>query len=311
MKLNYVVLNRVKELIPKWLFSDYEAFATILDETMTKHFESEPFSMQPKCWIELDVRAGKLEVKIKEPHESVDNTGMFVIFNYDPIIGSTSQIELPLYSFFMSDKEMLGQHTVYMHGIQADVPLYYIGLTKQNWYARFNQHLAAARSGSHYIFHRALREHSNKPMVHKLLVYGFDFDNAMREEENWVGEFSLYPLGLNMIPGGFAGFKYLGSLGYKVGTEKQRSHALMEIIKLSDIKGRPNPLCAARWASDQDFINRVICGHKGRLTVDQVRTIRRLSEFGEGEEYISKSLGVFNIRQIIDVIRGKYYSRVS
>lgn len=313
-KLNYVVLERVKELIPKWLPVTHEDFAENLDSIFTRYLQKEgkKFNMTPDCWVEFNVGNNTLEVREKNHPGDVEiANNLLLIDNYNPIIGSKSQILIPLYAFFMSDKEMLGQHAIYIHGIITDVPLYYVGITKQNWYARLNQHIASARGGSPYLFHRALREHQDKVMGHRILGFGYSYDGIMAAEEKFVDKFSLYPLGLNMIPGGFAGFKYLGSLGYQVNSDKQRHNALMEIVKLSDLKGRPNPLCAARWASDQDYINRVICGHAGRLTVEQVRIIRTLSGFSKDITYISEAINVLNLRQINGVIKNKFYSRVS
>lgn len=309
-KLNYVVLERAKELIPKWLFRP-ENFAMALDKTMTDLIASGvPFSMSPDYWIELDVEAGTMTVKDGGLPEGIPTTGIISIYNYKPIIGSASQIQIPLYAFFMTNADMVGRYSVYYHGIQTDVPLYYVGLTQQSWYARFNQHIAAAKGNSPLIFHQALREHRDKVMIHKVIIHGIDKDSAMDSEEKFVDLMSLYPKGLNMIPGGYAGFRYLGSLGYEVSSEKQRSRALLEIVKLTDIKGRPNPLCASRWASDQDYINRVICGHTGRLTVAQVKDIRLLNGFGKNVQYIAQSTGIANLSQINNVMRNKRYSRV-
>jgi hypothetical protein len=73
--------------------------------------------------------------------------------------------------------------------------------------------------------------------------------------------------------------------------------------------GRPNPLCAARWEVDQDFINRVICGHGARLSVGEIETIRSLSNVGRLPSEIAAATGR-DLRRVREVISGATYGRV-
>lgn len=200
-------------------------------------------------------------------------------------------------------------HLVYLHGLLTETPLTYIGLTKQGWRQRLNQHLHQSRNGSNLLFHKALREHTDIPLCTRIVAAGLSYENAMDMEERLVS-LSLYPRGLNMIPGGFAGLRYLSTLGLHAKTLKQRDALLEDLTKKPSLMGRPNPLCAARWATDQDFINRVICGHSGRLSVDEINSIRRLCSFGMGQDQIQSFHPEISPKKIANIVKGKYYSRV-
>jgi len=203
-----------------------------------------------------------------------------------------------------------GRHSIYCHSIFAeDKILRYAGLTKQKWLSRYNQHRSDSSSGSPYVFHSALRKYHECTMVHKLLCTDLEFDTAMELEEKWV-ELSLYPNGLNMIPGGHAGMKYLHKLGIHAKSIKERDAAILKLSKRENINGKPNPLNAARWISDQDFINRVICSQEDRLTVEQVRLIRLYDGFGKTKDEIKSVVSPKRDHQIDNVISGKRYSKV-
>jgi len=133
----------------------------------------------------------------------------------------------------------------------------------------------------------------------------------MDEEESLVDEFSLYPLGLNMIPGGFAGMAYLHKLGFTASSAKERDAVIEQIAQRETVAGNPNPLCAARWAADQDFANRIICGHGNRLSVEQVLGIRALGSFGKPAEEIAQRMGLDDTRRVKRVLSGSRYSRVA
>lgn len=308
-KLKYVIFDRVVELIPSWI--NHVDFALALDGMLQLYapMASVDRSRPINFWGQFNVETGRLE--IKEPDEYADNSGFFVITGYEPICGSSSQIEIPFLSLLERDDERLGRHSLYMHGVQTEVALYYLGITMQGWHKRLNQHLSEVRTGSPYVFHQALSRHQDKRFVHKVIVHNVSYETVMELEEQLVDEISLYPKGLNMIPGGFAGIRYLGSLGYaNINSEKQRHRLITSLIKQPSIKGAPNPLCSARWASDQDFVNRVICGHASRLTVDQVRQIRMYNSFGKELRQIAEVLEITGLQRIKNVLSNKRYSRV-
>jgi hypothetical protein len=188
--------------------------------------------------------------------------------------------------------------------------LAYIGISKKPWYVRLGEHVSSARGGSPYLFHQAILKHQKLRVLHKVFLCELDYEDALNYEEKFVEKMSLYPLGLSMIPGGNAGVRYLHRLGFKTSNAAEKSAVTEALSSRESIEGRPNPLCAARWASDQTFVERVICGHSGRLTVEQVRTIRLLASFGKTSDDITSVLLVRNKRQVSSVLREATYTRI-
>jgi hypothetical protein len=187
----------------------------------------------------------------------------------------------------------------------------YTGITKQGWMKRWRQHYRAAVSGSQYLFHRAIREHLATPRPyfrHEVLHYDLTFDEAMELEEILVRDNTLNPKGLNMIPGGFAGMRYLHMLG-ALSKDRHRE----EIENRAELLARfirENPALKALWA-DPEWAANVICGHSGRLTLEQVRAVRELAKRGHQAEQILELVDARNIAQVRRLLRGDTYSRVA
>lgn len=209
-----------------------------------------------------------------------------------------------------------GQHVVYLHRLmladekrRIEGPSVYFGITRRAWHERFQEHVHAAAAGSQLLFHRALRLRKHGWIETVIDGIG-DYERAMHYEEDRVAAYpSLYPNGLNMIPGGFAGIRYLGSCGLHARNAEERDAKLAELIQRPTVNGSPNPLCAARWASDQEYVNSVICGHSGRLSTDQVRNIRMLSASGYDDAKIAGVVADSSerVRRVLD---NKRYQRV-
>ena len=91
----------------------------------------------------------------------------------------------------------------------------YIGITRRSWQKRFKEHDRAARNGSRLLFHRALRDPGLQHIEHIVVRAGLTAAQALQLEEAEVERVSLSPLrgGLNMIPGGAAGIRYLRKMG--------------------------------------------------------------------------------------------------
>lgn len=306
--VNSTIINvdRLSEFLPSYL--DANEMVRILQSPYSKFMLER--MQKPKSgsfWVELDF--DKDAMMIRETEERDFHHGFLVIMNTQNKMGAKTKILIPLHMLMPSSKKKSGEHSIYIHQITTETPLRYVGITKQRWFARLNQHSSESLSGSNLIFHRALREHKDKTMVHWLLATDLSYEDAMNMEERLV-ESTLYPQGLNMIPGGFAGIKYLGKLGFHAGSAKERDSIVSKLSSITSIKGAPNPLCAARWAGDQDFINRVICGHGDRLTVEQVRQVRLLGDFNMTSEMIMQKISAKNTKQIDNVLSGKYYARV-
>lgn len=300
-------VSRLADFLPSYL--DANEMVRILQSPYSKFMLEK--MQKPKSgsfWVEMDF--DKDAMMIRETEERDFHHGFLVIMNTRNKMGAKTKVLIPLHMIMGDKRDKTGKHSVYIHEATTTAPLRYVGVTKQRWLSRFNQHASDALSGSKLVFHRALREHSNNPMVHWLVATDLSYEDAMNMEEKLV-EKTLYPQGLNMIPGGFAGIKYLGKLGYHARSIKERDSVIAKLSKMPSIKGVPNPLCAARWSNDQDFINRVICGHGDRLTVDQVRQIRLFGDFNMTTEMIVQKVNAKNARQVDNLLSGKHYGKIA
>jgi hypothetical protein len=305
--MRYVNIEKLKDIVPSWA-ADVEALGHELNRQLWAWLGGTPIDPRENLSFWFELVGGHVRLAIPGD-DGVDLCGWLIIADVINPLGSPCQVEVPL-NTALEGYPPLGGHSVYMHAIGTEVGLHYIGVTKQRWHARMAQHISDARAGSPYVFHRSLAQHAGKRMLHKLLVPCLPYEKAMEIEEEFVG-FTLYPKGMNMIPGGFAGIRYLASLGVKATNIKQRDTAIQRLVRLTTVKGNPNPLCAARWQSDQDYVNRIICGHGGRLTVEQVRQIRLLSDFGLGADSIVAQVGSRSVRQVKNVVAGRRYGRVA
>ena len=215
----------------------------------------------------------------------------------------------------------------------GDDYLTYIGLTKQGWQKRFSQHMSKARSGSPLRFHQALRDNyvGARVIGHRVLtlcetekeamdleemfVKGGtredfrDPDSFEKKGEKWVFG-TLYPKGLNMIPGGYAGLKVLHKMGVMKDNQPfnvdQRDDLLIEALKRG---GQANPLLAAHW-NDEDYATKVSCGPEGRLKPNQIQEARTLGLLGRETSEITNIVGAKNERQIKNLLQGSTYSRI-
>jgi len=316
MKFQNINVHNVHELVPPWAISPMalareldRVFATPEGQSLLprgrKLFQSLPF------WVEVDVSVSPAAVRVALPDDDVDLHGTMII-TCGSLAHERAQVQLPLNPFFKAYPNLAGSYCLYYHLFETETPLGYVGITKQRWFQRFSQHVSSARTGSPYLFHKAFREHSNVGVMHKVVFCELDHESALRYEEEYVGMFSLYPLGLNMIPGGRAGFAYLGKLGHEARSAEDRDAVVERLAaRESSLEGRHNPLCAARWESDPDFVERVICGHSGRLSVDQVRMIRLGVSLGHSAELLANHVAGGNVRQVKSLLAGRTYGRIS
>lgn len=192
----------------------------------------------------------------------------------------------------------------------------YTGITRKGWDIRHSQHISAANCGSPYLFHRALRGSTLLPSVHTVYGWGLSFEDAMNTEEEVVEKHSLYPLGLNMIPGGFAGIRYLGKHGFKVHNNRQgrrnwehRERTISQFAVHCVRTNRPNPLMAANWKND-DYALSVILNNKKNFNAEDVRLIRELHRTGFGPHDIATRMMV-DVGRVHRLLRGVTYRRVS
>jgi len=314
MKFKAIHIHNLNELIPAWALDAYAAGKSL--EEIFSSEEGKRFVPNKKSvfsalgfWIEIDALLDPPIIRIATPGESVDCSGWLIIKCHS-LVNEKAQIEIPLNPIFKCYPNIQGSHCLYSHAFQTDVPLAYVGVTKRRWFDRYSQHVSSSRGGSRLLFHSALRDHSDKLILHKVFFAELSSDDAMELEEEFVSDIGLYPLGLNMIPGGKAGFEYLGRLGALARSTEERDALVEQLSSRESFKGRPNPLCAALWESDPGFAERVICGHSGRLTVEQVRTIRQSAVLGRTIDAISILVNASSVKQVKNVLEGRTYSRV-
>ncbi len=315
MKFQHLHIKNFLQFVPNWA-GDVFSLARNIDQLFgtneaKKLMREQLVGHPPKFWIEADLLAGNIRIATPSNDEDVLLCDQLIITTASVIGHASAQIIVPLTPLMQGCYSIADKYVIYLHSFQTETPLGYIGVSKRMWYARFAQHVSSAKCGSPYLFHRAIRNHCDVDICHKVLVCDITHDMAMSLEEEFVGQVSLYPLGLNMIPGGNAGIKYLHKLGIIARNANDRDKAVEDLSARDTLAGQPNPLCAARWASDADFVERVICGHSGRLTADQVRTIRLHSSFGLGASKIKDLVGARNERQVLGVISERYYSRIA
>ena len=192
----------------------------------------------------------------------------------------------------------------------------YTGITKRNWLIRLGEHLREVRQGGKKKqFHRAWREalDANDLVYSSCLHYvNLSYGQAMEWEERYVKKWSLSPMGFNMIPGGFEGFKHLYEHRITDRIEidlDERENAISEYLRQNPRKGIPNPFMSELWQDDEYYL-KVIGSKEKTLTAGQVREIRRLGKEGLVPHEILIRVGGINERQIKSVLQGKTYKRV-
>lgn len=197
----------------------------------------------------------------------------------------------------------------------------YAGVTSRNWLIRFHEHLKDSIKGSQGLFHKAWKDSLDQQdslapqkMVYlsELLMLNVSKDEAMDWEERFVDNHTLTPKGLNMIPGGYKGMKYLHKLRLTDREDisvEERDRAVTEYVRQNPRKGMPNPFMSELW-EDDDFYLRVINAKEKTLNSEQVKKIRKLYEDGYEARDIAKQVGALNELQVKKVILGRTYKRI-
>ncbi|HCM0780008.1 TPA: hypothetical protein N2777_001642 [Vibrio parahaemolyticus] len=233
--------------------------------------------------------------------------------------GTSWSIVVPVQLLMKGAKRISNCHYGYGHGIcisngDAFKEYHYVGITKRNWLQRMSEHFNEVRSGSNKTFHKAWREFAGRQDVtftSELIVYNHTYKQIMDWEEYIVDQCMDNGNSLNMIPGGFKGLRFLHE--HRVTDRErisleERDIAIAEYQRINPQKGVPNLMISKLWAN-QDYVNSVICGHSNRLTVEQVRKIRELSE-NHSISFVMKKLNLNDRFQIEKVIKGKTYKKV-
>lgn len=224
-------------------------------------------------------------------------------------------------------------HQGYIHSITHNVPryetfdqlyqrqmrdedsYYYVGITGRNWLQRLSEHVSEIHHGSRKSFHKAWRESmdmKNVQIISSLMAINMTYEEAMNWEEKEVDRISSDQYGLNMIPGGFKGLRFLHKLGItsqvRVSPD-ERERAIEEYIRRNPRKGIPNPFIRALWENDSHYL-KVIAARPKTLTPDQVFKIRALHADGWSPDKITDEVGALSVVQVKGVISGKSYRRM-
>ena len=207
------------------------------------------------------------------------------------------------------------EHTLKARRESDSDDYYYVGVTGRNWLLRLSEHLGEIGRGSNKRFHAAWRRGEymkNVLFISSLMDINLSYEDAMNWEELHVDRVAYGPNGLNMIPGGFKGLKFLHEHRITNGTQitlEARDKAIAEYLRQNPRKGIPNPFMAELWENDEHYL-KVIESRPKTLSPDQVRKIRELARAGWSVSEITKETGALNPTQVKKVISGKTYRRI-
>ncbi|SMQ68495.1 hypothetical protein SAMN06295905_1584 [Devosia lucknowensis] len=213
-------------------------------------------------------------------------------------------------------------YVLYQHifGNGASYPIdgfFYVGVTTRSWQKRWSEHRRQIETGSPLLFHRKFREEMDAGRItyvhHKVMGITDDVEVLYDTEEYLVKGHWHDDRRLNMIPGGKSGLKYLREHGLLaprvVPSPDERDVLLEKWLRENPRRGLPAPWVSERWKDDEWAVAQ-ICGRDGRLSVEQVRAIRRLAD-EHPPDLIAERIGALNKEQVQRVIDGQTYTRVN
>ncbi|MBI5889761.1 MAG: hypothetical protein HZB47_03670 [Nitrosomonadales bacterium] len=273
--------------------------------------------------------AGRVETEVKAYFYHVqycrpENERRIVLHIHSHKVSGTEwSISIPLQMLMKGWPKIENEHIGYAHSITLTDPNtgemdqhYYVGVSKRNWLIRMAEHFREIQTGSNKTFHRAWREYIGRRDVllgSELVIGNHSFEQIMDWEEEMVDKYMALGKSLNMIPGGFKGIKFLHEHRLLNSAQniklEERERAISEYQRLNPRIGIPNLLISELW-KNEEYAQKVICGVEGRLSVDQVREIRRLNALGMPIEKISLMIKALNVRQIERVLSEDTYSRI-
>lgn len=206
----------------------------------------------------------------------------------------------------------------------------YVGITSRTWQQRSLEHQNAARRGSMLRFHRALRGELFEVLAHEHIVLraGLNRSQALHIEEVEVEARTLHdthPDGLNMIPGGEAGLRFLSTMIKRPTSSIQVDDIdalLEEAVNNSlrqpvlGVKGnQTNAKLAALWQKDIEFRIKAMTNQKCRMSYRQIRSARIWHSAGWSLEKIHANLNqtdgrVLTLSQVQRLLDGKSYETI-
>jgi len=210
----------------------------------------------------------------------------------------------------------------------------YIGRTKRTWLERYNQHCRDMRRGSNLRFHRVLRgEFCNIGVLEHIVERaGLTEKQALDIEEKEVEKRSLhllFPNGLNMIPGGNAGLKYVHNFAKRTGfvmekelTAENAESVLVDIQQHSlkkhfntDMIERIKAAISRLWAENIHFRVNVMTKAQNRFSYEQIQAARIWHSSGWPNEKILEYLQKMdskklNMDQLERLLKGETYASI-
>lgn len=192
---------------------------------------------------------------------------------------------------------------------------YYVGITGRNWLLRLDEHIREMRQGNRRLFYRAWRErYGMSDVLYSSFLRNINltYEEAMNWEEKNVDKIASDQYGLNMIPGGFKGLKYLHKLRITDRediTLEERDKAVAEYARRNPRKGLPNPFISELWKNDNYYL-KIIEARPKTLSPNQVKKIRELYAKGWLVKDITEEVDALNELQVKNVIAKKTYKRI-
>ena len=206
----------------------------------------------------------------------------------------------------------------------------YVGLTSRTWQQRAMEHQGSARRGSPLLFHRALRGERFEVHSHEHIVLraGLTRAQALRIEEVEVEKRTLndlHPSGLNMIPGGEAGLRFLAKMTKrpKASIKLEEIDDLLEAVVNQSlrqpglrVKGAlSNAKLSALWQADIEFRIKAMTNQLCRLSYRQIRNARIWDAAEWSIEKIRDSLDgmdgrKLSLSQLESLLDGKTYASI-
>jgi hypothetical protein len=209
----------------------------------------------------------------------------------------------------------------------------YVGITSRTWQQRDREHVYAARRGSPLLFHRALAGKLFDLFAHEHIVLraGLTRPQALQIEEIEVEENTLHgthPDGLNMIPGGEAGLRFLSSMTKRPvkSIQIEEIDTLLEAAVNNSLRPQgsghaeavhqPNAKLVARWREDMVFRIKAMTHQGCRMSYPQICNARIWHASGWSIQKIHAALiGMEEGRsvtqdQVQSLLEGKTYSSI-
>ena len=210
----------------------------------------------------------------------------------------------------------------------------YVGKTKRTWQERYRQHCCDMGRGSNLRFHRALRGDffTIGLLEHIVERAGLTEKQANMIEEKEIEKRSLHPLfpyGLNMIPGGEAGLKFIHNFAERINyTFDERPNAeniesvlvavQQYILKKhfnTDLIEKIKSVITRYWAEDIHFRINAMTGAHNRFSFEQIQAARIWHSSGWDKEKILDRLQKMDSKklsmdQLDRLLKGETYASI-